>query len=552
MNNVSKSPFELLSDEIFCPIINFAINNDLKKIPSISSTSKKFHQITDFVLLNFFNPRKTDFLRACETGKEELVKKWIERHSRLIPAPKDKSNALKKICKSHNVNLIKFFLTREENRDLSEKLALLHLYKNVDRSPKEIEKQLELSLKDESYEKVDEGDVDFVQDANFEEKKVSLIKLTCENEECKPSDFTKPFLDGCRFGFLKIVEISKSRMEKSELLINQNDSFFSLGLTSACQHGRKLVVDFLLKDGKIVPSKDALRSACKGEHYEVVDTLLKHPNLFPIYKNELALIKACEDNDLTVVKEYVKNNGRIAKADDLLENWKTDKNSFSNISSLITVGKNFAIVKASARNRKEIVKILLKAKFDPTINSNRALYLAAKRGYFDVVKTLLKSSQFTPNIFDLVILEYLCSKGGFDLIKFSKKHFAEYSEILKMCKCTGQKLDLEKITSLIKNKTQINSLTEILFAIACHDGHYEVINQLLTTKVVQWSTTREKASVVVRNLKKNGYKDILNLLSNYPIFNDIEDLSENDGLNQTTDYEGVTNDLFISQFLLER
>ncbi len=546
--------FNGMPGAIFSKILDLSMEGKFKNVVNISSVCQAFKNISNDLILNYYNS-KTRLSIVYQKGNENFLKKLREKYPELVKTDDDIHRALKKVCKFQNVSLIKYFLTQEKISKLIPQLTILQFFRESkeNREPRlndfGIEK-IKWELKESNYSKIEAGDIDFAFSLDSVLSKNDILAVLAKGTGSINKDHSQYFFAGCRFGFLDIVEGLRQQVDTDALPV---------GFNIACVMEREKIVKFLLDTG-VIPQVDDIKVASSGGHQEITDLLIKQPNLFDRLKNNLSLIKACEDNDINIVKEYLNNNGTIATADNLLTDWKTDHNAMANISGILEHGPDFAIVKAAARNRLDIVKILLAADFEPSVNDSRTLYLAAVRGHFEVFETLIKYEEVDPRPYGGAILKSLCKMRKLAIIQMLCKKINSYGgvkenkffvsdEIENVFREIGSWADIKMIKLLINELPRKKNLAFIFFKTACQNGRASIAKELADQSKLSKHTDYATYKELLQFAQNKGYKKIVDLLYNHSQFEHFEEpptkrlrqsTSENEDSDTDYDRNGIS------------
>ena len=121
------------------------------------------------------------------------------------------------------------------------------------------------------------------------------------------------------------------------------------------------------------------------------------------------LHEACLSGSLKIVKHLLQSDSEndIKIIDDTRENMRDNVTTADYINMKDDEGDT-PLMMAIESGSKEIVKILLELKADPCIPNEAQAYpmhIAAKEGAVDIMKLLIKASDYDPQIFITVVIE---------------------------------------------------------------------------------------------------------------------------------------------------
>jgi ankyrin repeat protein len=155
----------------------------------------------------------------------------------------------------------------------------------------------------------------------------------------------------------------------------------SLNFETFCDHaahGRLADVQRMLESGELPVNgnvNDALLSAVRNGHVDVVDCLLRHAMFYPSADGNRAIRLAARKGHLAVVERLLRDKRVDPSADD-----------------------NFTIRLATEYGHLAVVERLLHDKrVDPSANDNVAIRLAAYEGHLAVVERLLQDERVDPS-----------------------------------------------------------------------------------------------------------------------------------------------------------
>lgn len=187
---------------------------------------------------------------------------------------------------------------------------------------------------------------------------------------------TDYFTNICKFGR---VDLAISLIQNK---IFDPSSYNNVALVNACQYGHLIIVELLLKDSRVITEMNkpgkyiignliniCLVNTCAHGHLDVLNRLLQFKESDPSYKDNTALIIACEKGYYYIVKR-------------LMEDERVNSNLNLHYSPLEA---------ACIKGNLQIVDLLLSYdQVDPSFNKNMAIRNAFEINDMRIVKRLLQ------------------------------------------------------------------------------------------------------------------------------------------------------------------
>ena len=387
----------------------------------------------------------TPLSEACENGHVEVVKLLLA-DPRVDPSRYDhglSNYAISLACKNGHVEVVKLLLadprvdpSREDRHGLSNNAIGLACKNNH----VEVVKLLLVDLRVDPS-RYDHGLNNSAIGLASERGYLEMVKLLWTDSRVDPSSEDNHVIKiACKNGH---VEVAKLLLTDPRVVLTQKH-YITMLLTALlnCRHKiaellypkiapstEKQVFAFIIASitGKIKYVKYVLQNlkninpasynnlaiirACDNGHVEVVKLLLTDPRVNPADRGNVAFIRACE-------------NGRVEVVKLLLTNPRVDpvcKEDSSHIPTSIILrhpelnekfefyfksDHNLAISKACENGHVEVIKVLLRdQRIDPTDDSNRALVCASLFGRYKVIELLLEDPRVLNS--DLTFLKKL-------------------------------------------------------------------------------------------------------------------------------------------------
>lgn len=206
------------------------------------------------------------------------------------------------------------------------------------------------------------------------EGNVEVLKMLLEQENVDPGDSDNAaFVRAIKNNKLETIEILLKDPRVNPTVIDRNIHFVDW-----CSDD---IIILLINDGRINFSGEydyAFRAMIRRGKTEIVKLLLKDRRCDPTTYNNLALDIVCEMGHIEMIKLLLKDQ-RI------------------NLTS-----RNFIAIAANS-GHKEVIKLLLACpNIDPTQGNNSAILIASKKGYKNIVKILIPRTDLStitdPNI----------------------------------------------------------------------------------------------------------------------------------------------------------
>ncbi|KAJ3267715.1 hypothetical protein HDV01_004369 [Terramyces sp. JEL0728] len=204
-----------------------------------------------------------------------------------------------------------------------------------------------------------------------------------------------------------------------------------------------------------------------GDVSEFVKELLHDPRVDPSARNDLALVKACQ-------------NLNFAVCDLLLQDQRV-KNTWT---ALVTLLSQSPTKETFTKTTDLAKRLLTHPQYNPSVSDNQVFILACKHGMLDLVELLALDQRVDPSADNSIALYYACDLAdhlAVQIVKILRKcprlnPSAENNRVLKKACLLGK-------TAMVKWLIRDNRLTvendlEECYAIAAKEGYNDIIDLL--------------------------------------------------------------------------
>ena len=418
----------------------------------------------------------TPLSEACENGHVEVVKLLLA-DPRVDPSRYDhglSNYAISLACKNGHVEVVKLLLadprvdpSREDRHGLSNNAIGLACKNNH----VEVVKLLLVDLRVDPS-RYDHGLNNSAIGLASERGYLEMVKLLWTDSRVDPSSEDNHVIKiACKNGH---VEVAKLLLTDPRVVLTQKH--YITMLLTALLNCRHKIAELLYP--KIAPSTEKqvfafIIASITGKIKYVKYVLQNLKNINPASYNNLAIIRACDNGHVEVVKLLL-TDPRVNPAD----------------------RGNVAFIRACENGRVEVVKLLLtNPRVDPVVRDNIAFIKACENGRVEVVKLLLTDPRVNPADRGNVAFIRACENGRVEVVKLLLTN----PRVDPVCKEDSSHIP----TSIILRHPELNEKFEFYFksdhnlaiSKACENGHVEVIKVLLRDQRIDPTDDSNRALV---------------------------------------------------------
>lgn len=223
-------------------------------------------------------------------------------------------------------------------------------------------------------------------------------------------------------------------------------------MLTACLKGINNTATLLFEDPRVTPNASALFLSVRFGHREIVDMLLKYPNIDPSSNNNYAISCATKGNHKRVVASLLAdprlkslNANHLLCEAVIVGNMEILAMLLAD-SRINSVGlNNIAIILAARHQKVKMVAMLLEdGRVDPSNQNNEAIKSAANVGNVELVRMLMADHRVNPAADNNASIILAAGRGYVDMITLLLRHplvnpADKDNEALKLAASNGHK-----------------------------------------------------------------------------------------------------------------